>query len=300
MTSSAGPTHNPATHDLPPEQCSLGLNANSPAANNKPTDLRAWPGVFIIGTDTEVGKTFLACQLARSLTAQGIKVGVYKPVASGVSPSTEFPAQRSHSGPPSSSDAEQLRSAAACTQPLQRVCPQSFAAPVAPPVAAQLEGRSVDEQLLVEGAQWWLAHCDFLIVEGAGGALSPISKSMRVLDLAQQLHLPLILVAANRLGVVNHTLLTIEAVQIRQLQLHGIVLNTLAAVNESLRKSPSDSRCDPQLSEANATVDSTVKDHIAGQVDDRIARQTNLELLRQFTSVPVVDRIEELLGSLPR
>ncbi len=271
-----------ATHISPPEQPTTGLNANSPTANNKPTGRLARPGVFIIGTDTEVGKTFSACQLARALTAHGTQVGVYKPIASGMPSAAAWLAEEPHCGWPSDSDAAQLRAAASCNQPLSRVCPQSFAAPVAPPVAAALEGKSVDEQLLIDGARWWLPHCDFLIVEGAGGALSPISKSMRVLDLAQQLGLPLILVAANRLGVVNHTLLTIEAVHARQLQLLAIVLNTLptACISQN------------QAGPSQASM-------IDSGTDPDTSRQTNRDLLRQFTNLPIVEHIEELLGSLP-
>lgn len=248
------------------------LNATSPAAHGKPTDLLGWPGVFIIGTDTEVGKTIQACRLARTLADQGIDVGVYKPVASGAPLLTESSVQ-SATG---SSDAEQLQSAARCGQPLSRICPQSFVAPLAPPVAAELEGKTVDEGLLHDAARWWLAHCDFLIVEGAGGALSPISNSMLVLDLAQLLRLPLILVAANRLGVVNHTLLTIEAVHARQLHLHGIVLNTIPLPGDRLTRSPAES---------------------PSAIDDDAVYQTNRDLLQRFTTTPIVDTIEQLLGS---
>lgn len=247
-------------------------NATSPAAHGKPTGLLGWPGVFIIGTDTEVGKTVQACRLARTLADRGIDVGVYKPVASGAPVLPESSVQRSVVG----SDAEQLRAAARSCQPLLRVCPQSFAAPLAPPVAAELEGKSVDERLLIDGAQWWLSHCDFLVVEGAGGALSPISESMLVLDLAQRLQLPLVLVAANRLGVVNHTLLTIEAVHARQLQLHGIVLNTIPIPGDPLTRSSADS---------------------ALAIDDDAVCQTNRDLLQRFTTTPIVDSIEQLLGN---
>lgn len=262
------------------QQAIEGLNANTPAAHGKPPGLLSWPGVFIIGTDTEVGKTFQACRLARTLADRGVNVGAYKPVASGAPAPPEPPEQGSPScktqrNPQCSSDAEQLHIAARSRQPLSRTCPQSFVAAVAPPVAAELEGKTVDEQLLFDGAQWWLPQCDFLIVEGAGGALSPISNSMLVLDLAQQLRLPLVLIAANRLGVVNHTLLTIEAVHARQLLLYGIVLNTIPATAVS----PTSSAVDNPSASAHDP-----------------ARQTNRDLLQRFTTVPIVDSIEELLG----
>lgn len=171
-------------------------------------------GVFIIGTDTEVGKTFVACRLAELLDEIGMRVGVYKPVASG---SVEM----------SPSDAELLRVAANQDCDLEHVCPQQFAASVAPPIAAAMEGREVDEGLLLTGANWWLGRCDLLIVEGAGGALSPLSSRLTVLDLAVQFGYPMLLVVADRLGAVNHTLLTLEAAHKRGLRVEAIVLNQL-------------------------------------------------------------------------
>jgi dethiobiotin synthetase len=171
-------------------------------------------GLFVIGTDTEVGKTFVACRLSKLLVEIGVSVGVYKPVASGAADSQP-------------SDAELLRAAANQNCELEHICPQQFAASVAPPIAAAMEGREVDEGLLLTGANWWLGRCDLLIVEGAGGALSPISAQQTVLDLAVQFGYPLLLVVANRLGAVNHTLLTLEAAHKRGLRVEAIVLNQL-------------------------------------------------------------------------
>jgi len=178
-------------------------------------------GLIVLGTDTDVGKTFLASALARVLVSQGEKVGVYKPVASGVAPGQ-------------GGDPEQLGQAAQLTDrlPLSRVCPQMFAAPLAPPVAARLEGKQVDEQLLVDGAVWWREQCSFLIIEGAGGGLSPLSDNLTNLDLAGALQtalgpLPCLIIAPHRLGTVNHSLLTIEAMQSRKLPLLGLFLNAM-------------------------------------------------------------------------
>ena len=171
-------------------------------------------GLFVIGTDTEVGKTFVACRLAKLLVESGMRVGVYKPISSGSADSQP-------------GDGELLRDAANQLCEIEHVCPQQFAASVAPPVAAAMEGRTVDEALLLSGANWWLGRCELLIVEGAGGALSPISPRQTVLDLAVQFDFPLLLVVANRLGAVNHTLLTLEAAQKRGLRVEAIVLNQL-------------------------------------------------------------------------
>lgn len=175
-------------------------------------------GLFIVGTDTDVGKTYQTVRLAQSLRAKNLRVGCYKPVASGFSREAW------------DSDVSLLAQACGVERDLLgRVCPQSFYAPLAPPVSAALEGKQVDEALLRDGAVWWKAHCDFLLVEGAGGVMSPISQSLTVIDLAVQLAFPLVLVVANRLGCVGQTLLAAEALQRRNLRLEAIVLNTRAS-----------------------------------------------------------------------
>lgn len=178
-------------------------------------------GVIILGTDTEVGKTYLAAALARELVARGTRVGVYKPVASGLS-----------SAQPG--DAEILWRAASLTSshPIAAVCPQQFIAPLAPPMAARAEGKVVDEPMLLNGALWWRGKCEWLIIEGVGGVLSPVSATLTGLDLAQQLNAalgayPIVVVAANRLGVVNQVLLTVEAIGRRRLPLLGLWLHQL-------------------------------------------------------------------------
>jgi dethiobiotin synthetase len=126
------------------------------------------------------------------------------------------------------SDASRLAAAAGLAEDwIGRVCPQQFAAPLAPPLAAKLQNCQVDDELLLRGALWWKDRCDFLIVESAGGLMSPLSDSMRSIDLAVKLNLPLVLVAANRLGCVGHVLLAVEAICNRGLPLAAIMLNAI-------------------------------------------------------------------------
>ena len=172
-------------------------------------------GIFVVGTDTEVGKTYVSCLLIQQLVRCGMRVGAYKPVASGVV-----------SGQPG--DAELLNKASGASWPLDRVCPQSFAAPLAPPLAAARVGLAVDDVLLLEGADWWHGRCDALVVEGAGGVLSPVSDRSTVLDIAAKLQFPLVVVAAHRLGMINHTLLTLEAIERRGLTTLALVVNEVA------------------------------------------------------------------------
>ncbi len=129
-------------------------HANTDDSGRKAAD--AWPlrGLTILGTDTEVGKTRVAQMVIRHLVERGQRVGAYKPVASGIEPATE------------ESDPSQLRAATGLDCDLEIVCPQMFRAALAPPIAAIREGTSIDEGLLVTGANRWRDLCEVLVVEG--------------------------------------------------------------------------------------------------------------------------------------
>ena len=183
-------------------------------------------GLFICGTDTEVGKTYVACLITRTLVALGHRVGVYKPVASGgVTTEAGVIAE----------DARELWEAASRPADLTTVCPQVFKAPIAPPQAAQVEGRTVDEMLLRSGLSAWHDRCDVVVVEGAGGLMSPISSHDFNATLAREFRYPLVVVAPNRLGVINHTLQTLIAAAAfgTGLATAGIVLNQLDEVPDA-------------------------------------------------------------------
>lgn len=175
-------------------------------------------GLFVSGTDTDVGKTFVGAVIVRSLTRKGYRVGVYKPAASGCD---------RVAGQLRSSDAHQLWEAAGRPLDLEQVCPQRFAAPLAPNLAAAAEGRAVDAGLLRTGLAVWRGVCDLAVVEGAGGLYSPISDRDFVIDLAREFAYPLLIVAANRLGTINATLQTVLAARTAGLRVAGIVLSTL-------------------------------------------------------------------------
>lgn len=173
-------------------------------------------GLFISGTDTGVGKTYVATAIVRRLRESGLRVGAYKPAVSG--------AETSPAGP-IWNDVQLLAAALGDAYPEERISPQRFKAALAPPVAARAEGRSVDSRLLRSGTNWWRDQVDFLIVEGVGGLLSPLTETESVADLAKDLGFPLLIVARAGLGTINHTLLTLEAAQRRNLQVVGVVLN---------------------------------------------------------------------------
>jgi dethiobiotin synthetase len=175
-------------------------------------------GLFVVGTDTGVGKTRVAVAIARSLTAAGHRVGVYKPAASGC--------QRV-GGLLLSEDAVELWEAAGKPLSLEAVCPQRFAAPLAPHLAARAEKREIDASLLRTGISAWVGHCDIAVVEGAGGFMSPLGDDEYVADLAADFGYPLIVVAPNRIGVVNQTLQTLIAAAVYRdgIEVAGVVLN---------------------------------------------------------------------------
>jgi dethiobiotin synthetase len=179
-------------------------------------------GLFITGTDTEIGKTYVAAMIARALVTAGHRVGVYKPAASGC--------QR-RENELVSDDALTLWQAAGSPGTLAEVCPQVFAAAKAPHLAAMDEGKRLDAALLRRGLDVWLDRSDVVIVEGAGGLMSPLGEDEFVADLAYDLGFPLVVVADNRLGAINHVLQTlITAATFRDgLRMAGNVLNRARA-----------------------------------------------------------------------
>lgn len=178
-------------------------------------------GLFFTGTGTEVGKTYVAALAAQALVAAGFKVGVYKPVASGCHAEAD--------GTLVSEDALALWEAAGRPGELERVCPQRFAAPLAPHLAAKAAGQEVDAELLRSGLAYWQDRSDIVLVEGAGGLMSPLTEEEYNADLAADFGFPLVIVAANRLGTINHTLQTLIAAAAfgNGLPVAGVVLNNI-------------------------------------------------------------------------
>jgi dethiobiotin synthetase len=182
-------------------------------------------GLFITGTDTGVGKTYVAGLIARRLVQQGRKVGVYKPAASGC---------RRQGGVLVSDDAVALWEAADRPGELEHVCPQRFEAPLAPHLAAAAEGRQFDAALLRRGIEYWQQRSEIILVEGAGGLMSPLGEHEYVADLAAEFGFPLVVVSPNVLGCINQTLQTLIAAAAFHrtemgLAVAGVVLNHPAA-----------------------------------------------------------------------
>lgn len=175
-------------------------------------------GLFITGTDTEVGKTYVATLIAKELVAAGHRVGVYKPVASDCVSDGRLLV---------SEDAVALWEASGRPLTLDAVCPQRFQAPLAPHLSARNEGRELDAELMRTGISAWADECEIVIVEGAGGLMSPISDDEYFADIACDLGYPVVIVAPNAIGVINQTLSAlITAACFRDgIPIGGVILN---------------------------------------------------------------------------
>ena len=172
-------------------------------------------GIFVTGTDTGVGKTIVAATLARLLRMNGVSVGVMKPVTSGC---------REENGRLVSDDALLLCQAAGI--PLSDdVAPYRLREPLAPADAARIDGVRIDFSALKESFDRLAAEYQYVIVEGAGGLMVPLSGGLLVADLARELELPLLVVARPGLGTINHTVLTCFSAQQLGLQVAGVIVN---------------------------------------------------------------------------
>ena len=175
-------------------------------------------GLFITGTDTGVGKTQVAAMIARGLNSAGFRVGVYKPAASGC---------RCEGDRLFAEDAERLWQAAGRPGDFAAVCPQYFRAPLAPHLAACAEQKRIDPERLRSGVDYWRNRSDVVLVEGAGGLMSPLSEQLYNADLVADLGYPLVVVAPNVLGTINATLQTLITARTyrKRIDVAGIVLN---------------------------------------------------------------------------
>lgn len=174
--------------------------------------LREYRGVFVTGTDTGVGKTVVSCALLHALRHRGIDPGAMKPIETGV-------------GPDGPLDAIVLRNAAGVDDDLDEVCPIQLSVPAAPSVAAAEQGASIDLSRIDACFETLAARHRIVVVEGAGGLLVPLSKTVDMAGLAARLGLPILLVARSTLGTINHTRLALEAIARRGLELAGVVVS---------------------------------------------------------------------------
>lgn len=170
-------------------------------------------GIFITGTDTGVGKTFIAGALARFLWAEGVDVGVMKPIETGCG-RKRIPA-----------DAIYLKKSAKVNDPIASITPYCFKDALAPWPASIKEKKKIEIKKILAAYERLCAKHSFMIVEGLGGLLVPITEQIDVVDLILAMKLPVLLVARAGLGTLNHTRLTLEYGRSRGISFIGIILN---------------------------------------------------------------------------
>jgi dethiobiotin synthetase len=205
----------------------LARRRRLPTRSARATTVAAVRGLFIIGTDTGVGKTVLAAAILAALRARGERVAAFKPVVTG----TDEPAAADW--PP-----DDTLLAAAAGMRAQDVAPARFGPPVSPHLAAQLAGRPLDPAALraAFAAAAAAAGTDAIVAEGVGGLLVPLTPDYLVRDLAHDLGLPLVVAARPGLGTINHTLLTLEAARAAGLPVAGVVLTPWPAEPSAMER----------------------------------------------------------------
>jgi len=171
-------------------------------------------GVFVTGTGTEVGKTVVAAVLARTLAAAGRTVAVFKPAVSGLD----------DLGEGVEPDHALLRRAAGSTQSDPEIAPYRYGPPVSPHLGAELAGERIDPERILGAAREASERGDFLVCEGVGGLMVPLTLGYLVRDFARELGLPTVIASAPGLGTINHTLLTVEAARAVGLDARMVVL----------------------------------------------------------------------------
>ncbi len=200
--------------------------------------------VFVTGTDTGVGKTHTAVQLLRAGRASGLRCAGMKPICCG-----------------DRNDAKRLLAASSKGLTIDEINPVWLKTPAAPLSASLIEQVVIDEQRLVDALRRLEDGFDFVLVEGVGGWLVPIRRDFFMSDLAAQMKLPVLVVAQNRLGCLNHTSLTVRSVVEHGLVCAGVVLNETAGLTD-------------------------------------IAANTNADILRQILDVPILPMLAEEAAEL--
>lgn len=220
-------------------------------------------GCFITGTDTGVGKTVVTGALGYTLQQRGLRVGVMKPIETGCD-----------NGNTRNSDAERLKVSCGSLESLEHISPYRLTEPLAPLAAARRAGIRIDLDHIYSVYTTLAATNDFLLVEGVGGVMVPISEDDDVRALMSKLGLPCVIVSRAALGAVNHTLLTITALKERGITIAAIILN----LPSSLTKEHSTSH----------SIRSQVEKENKGISIEQLQIDSTVELIRELSGIPVV------------
>lgn len=174
--------------------------------------------IFITGTDTGVGKTYVACKLIEQYKAQGYKVIGMKPIAAGC---------ELVNGEWVNDDVLKLETASNVQAPRALINPYSFNEPIAPHIAAQLAGISISIDVIKQAFNKLSTLADIVIVEGAGGLLVPLNDTETIADLILALNIPVILVVGLKVGCINHTVLSAQSMNLHGITLYGWISNQI-------------------------------------------------------------------------
>lgn len=191
----------------------------------------------VTGTDTEIGKTVITMSLAVRARALGLRVAAMKPIESGIAARG---AVRGSAGALAvsehgiMSDAEQLARAAGADDDLDMVGPIVLSEPLAPMMAASRAGVTIDLSVLDRARESLSHNRDLLLVEGAGGILAPIRRDYSFANLFKRWDADVVIVAGNRLGVLNHTLLTVRVAEAEGLNVKAVVLTDISDQDPSI------------------------------------------------------------------
>ncbi|HTH73664.1 MAG TPA: dethiobiotin synthase [Trinickia sp.] len=176
--------------------------------------------LFVTGTDTEIGKTFVSCALLHGFARAGLRAAAMKPIAAGADFNTK-------DGLWHNDDADQLDAAAGIALPPEIRTPYLLKAPAAPHIVAAQEGRTLELAPIIACHREAMRRADVVVVEGVGGFRVPLDDKHDTADLALALGLPVVLVVGMRLGCINHALLTADAIAARGLPIVGWVANVV-------------------------------------------------------------------------
>ncbi len=186
------------------------------------------PAICVAGAGTDIGKTYIAVALLHEWRRRGLAVDAFKPVASGYTDEAA-----------ADSDPGRLLSAMglpADRAQLDRICPLRFKAPLSPPLAARLEGRSIDYDAVVAACRQHLVTAEqrHILIETAGGVMSPLDSDHTMLDLMAALRMPVVLVGGSYLGSISHTLTALSVLRGAGLAVAAIALSESEGPNPPL------------------------------------------------------------------
>ncbi len=213
---------------------------------------------FITGTDTGVGKTFIMAGIAKAAIDMGLSVGVMKPISSG-----------------GAEDALFFKKSLKLSDSLDDISPVRFEQPLSPYAAGKTENVRIDLARIREMLDGMTLGRDLLLVEGLGGVLAPIRKDLFVADMIYELKMPCLIVARAGLGTINHTLMTVEILRKRRINIAGIIMNGYSG---------------KELSEK--TNDKVIEELSGEKVIGRIkAKSSFSDLVRQIKKQRILERL---------